>query len=113
MDLRIGPNSWMTTGDFDPDKYPIPPTPIEPSRTECRHTPVPASYHSWYEWCEQASKTCRCVRCPRCGLFKIWMLKADAKAYEKRQREEANRASERVKAEALKRYHERRKAGGA
>lgn len=70
---------YITTGDFDQKKYPIPPKRVNRSAAKCNHTPTPELYHARYEWSERASKTHSQVRCPRCGLWAIWLPKAEAR----------------------------------
>lgn len=81
---------FIDTGDFDADKYPIPPKRVEPSETECVHTSMPqaSNYFAWYEWCEQASKTHRQITCPRCGCWAIWWPKKEAIAYNRARQKE-------------------------
>jgi hypothetical protein len=87
---------FLDGGWYDEAKYPIPPAPVEPSAAECRHTAEPDLYHEWYEWAEVCGKTHRQVRCPACSLFKIWMPKASASAYEARVLAEAKARSDAI-----------------
>lgn len=103
-------HGFVTTGDFDSEKYPCPPVPIEPSSTECRHTPVPALYHDWYEWCERASKTHSSVQCPCCGLWSIWLPKKLAAAINKRKRAEDREVIKTVKRQMAIEYRKKAKA---
>lgn len=97
-------NGLLTTGDYDGEKYPIPPLPIVPSKSECRHTPIPEVYHSWYEWCERASKTHAQVRCPRCSRWAIWLPKAVAKEINKRAAAEEREVAKLVKRQLAAEY---------
>jgi hypothetical protein len=100
---------FLDGGWYDEAKYPIPPAPVEPCATECRHTAVPDLYHEWQEWCEVASKTHRQVRCPACSLWAIWMPKAEADAYERRVMAEMKARSDAVVKAAVKKARGKRK----
>lgn len=95
----------ITTGDFDAERYPIPPKPVKfPSPVgACVHTPCPETYHAGYEWAEQAMKTHRQVRCPTCGLWAIWLPKAQAKHVNREWEKESRRVSR-----AYQKYFEQR-----
>ena len=80
---------YLTTGDFDEEKFPIPPKRVKPSAKVCNHTPHPTLYHAQYEWTERAAKTHSQIRCPRCGLWAIWLPKAEAKVINAKDRKEA------------------------
>lgn len=113
--------TMIDTGHFDESRYPIPPARVEPSATECVHTPCPEGYHARYEWAERAMKSHRQVRCPHCGRWAIWLPKKEAaeinkrdsaearriaKAYEKRHREQVAKEYP-----PLPRYPKKRKRG--
>ena len=69
---------WLDSFEPDTTRYPIPPTHVERSATECVHTPQPDGYGEWHEWARMAAKTHSQVRCPHCGCWKIWLPKAEA-----------------------------------
>jgi hypothetical protein len=90
----------LDTGDYDEEKFPIPPMATVPSSTECKHTPVPSGYVEHMEWMEEAYKRgFRQVTCPRCGLWAIWLPKAEAKAINDRHRALAREIAKAVKRE--------------
>lgn len=79
----------ITTSDFDVEKYPIPPKPIERVAGVCNHTPCPEGYLQWHEWARLASKTHRQVTCPGCGSITVWLPKAIARAINLQEAREA------------------------
>ena len=76
------------TSEFDEDKYPIPPAPIEPSKTECRHTPMPDGYNERIEWMDRASETHEQIACLHCGKWAIWLPKEQARVINERHEKE-------------------------
>lgn len=105
------PDGVMHTGHFDTDLYPIPPKLIEPSDTECVHTPQPDGYNEWHEWARMASKTHAQISCPRCGRLRIWLPKAAAKEINKRQRAEQREFNKRFQKDFDARLKHSRETG--
>ena len=70
------PACFIDFDDWDETKYPIPPEPVTPSKTECHHTPTPTGYGPFIGWAKKADEAgYKSIKCPHCGLFSIWIRK--------------------------------------
>lgn len=86
----------IDTGDFNEERYPIPPKRVERSEKECVHTPQPprGDYFAWQEWAHRASKSHSQITCPVCGRWEIWLPKKEAQAIRRQDAKESKAFAE-------------------